>query len=102
MPALFSLPSRRRLIKAFILFIFFFFLMDPISAKVIAAGICMGLGAIGPGVGEGIVAAKAMEGMARNPEMADTLFTRMIVAMAVCESTGIYSLVISLIILFVV
>lgn len=74
--------------------------MDPFSAKVIAAGLCMGLGAIGPGIGEGIVSAKAMEAMARNPEISDTIFTRMFVAMAVCESTAIYSLVLSLIILF--
>ncbi|MDP3975373.1 MAG: ATP synthase F0 subunit C [bacterium] len=76
--------------------------MDPLSAKLIAAGICMGLGAIGPGIGEGLIGARAMEAMARNPEVSDTLFTRMIVAMAICESTGIYSLVISLIILFVI
>jgi len=76
--------------------------MDPIAIKAIAAGICMGLGAIGPGIGEGIVSSKAMEAMGRNPEISDTLFARMIVAMAICESTGIYSLVISLIILFVI
>lgn len=76
--------------------------MELEAAKVIAAGICMGLGAVGPGIGEGIVAAKAMEAMGRNPEIGDTMFARMIVAMAICESTGIYALVISLIILFVV
>lgn len=75
--------------------------MDPIAFKYLAAGLCMGLGAIGPGVGEGIVSSKAIEGMARNPEMADKLFANSIVFMAICESTGIYSLVISLIILFV-
>jgi F-type H+-transporting ATPase subunit c len=75
--------------------------MDPIVAKVLAAGICMGLGAIGPAIGEGMVAAKAMEAMGRNPAVADKMMSNMIVAMAVCESTGIYSLVIALIILFV-
>lgn len=76
--------------------------MDQETFRLLAAGLCMGLGAIGPGIGEGIVSAKAMEGMARNPEMADKLFANSIVFMAVCESTGIYSLVISLIILFAV
>lgn len=76
--------------------------MDPLAAKYLAAGLCMGLGALGPALGEGFIAAKAMEAMARNPEVSDSLFTRMIVAMAITESTGIYSLVISLIILFVV
>ena len=75
--------------------------MDPIVARVLAAGICMGLGAIGPAIGEGMVAAKAMEAMGRNPAVADKMMSNMIVAMAVCESTGIYSLVIALIILFV-
>lgn len=74
--------------------------MDPIAAKYLAAGLCMGIGAIGPAIGEGMVAAKAMEGMARNPETADKLFTNSVVLMAICESTGIYCLVISLIILF--
>lgn len=76
--------------------------MDPVSFKVLAAGICMGLGAIGPALGEGFVAAKAMEAIGRNPAVSDKLIPNMIVAMAICESTGIYSLVISLIILFVV
>lgn len=75
--------------------------MDPVSAKLIAAGICMGLGAIGSGIGEGIIGGKAMEAMARNPQMANKIFTNMIIANAIAESTAIYSLVITLIILFV-
>lgn len=74
--------------------------MEIESAKVIAAGICMGLGAVGPAVGEGLIASKALEAMGRNPEVSDKLFTNMLVAMAVCESTGIYALLISFIILF--
>lgn len=75
--------------------------MELEAAKLIAAGLCMGLGAIGPAIGEGMIAAKAMEAMSRNPEEANSLFTRMIVSMAVTESTGIYALLVSLIILFV-
>ena len=75
--------------------------MDAEAAKYIAAAICMGLGAIGPAIGEGMIASKAMEAMSRNPEEANNLFTRMIVGMAVTESTGIYALLVSLIILFV-
>lgn len=75
--------------------------MEVEAAKLIGAGVCMGLGAIGPAIGEGIVGGKAMEAMGRNPKMADKIFTNMIVAMAITESTGIYSLVIALIILFV-
>lgn len=76
--------------------------MTDLGLKLLAAGLCMGLGAIGPAIGEGIIASKAMEAIGRNPSIADSLFPRMIVSMAIAESTGIYSLVISLIILFVV
>ena len=75
--------------------------MELESAKVIAAAISIGLGAIGPGIGEGIIAARAMEAMGRNPEVANDIYSKMIVAMAICESTAIYALVVSLIILFV-
>jgi F-type H+-transporting ATPase subunit c len=75
--------------------------MTDVAIKALAAGICMGLGAIGPALGEGFVGAKAMEAMGRNPSTANDIMPRMIVAMAICESTGIYSLVVSLIILFV-
>ena len=44
----------------------------------IGAGICMGIGAIGPGIGEGIAVSKALEGMARQPETTGTLRTNMI------------------------
>ena len=71
-------------------------------AKVIAAGLCMGIGSIAPALAEGNVAGKAMEAMGRNPAVTEKMFPNMIVAMAICESTGIYALVISLIILFVV
>lgn len=68
--------------------------------KYLAAGICMGLGAIGPAFGEGNAVGKALEAMARQPEMASTLRTNMILGCGITESTGIYSLVVSLIILF--
>ena len=71
-----------------------------VAAKVIGAGLCMGLGAIGPAIGEGNAVGKALEGMARQPEMAGTIRTNMILGCAVTETTGIYSLVISLLILF--
>lgn len=75
--------------------------MEISAIKLLAAGICMGVGSLGSGIGEGIIAGKALEAMGRNPEVQDKLFSNMIVAMAICESTAIYSLVVSLIILFV-
>ena len=71
------------------------------AACAIGAGLAMGLGAIGPGIGEGTVVGKALEGMARQPEMSGTLRSNMILGVAMCESTGIYSLVIALLLLFV-
>ena len=66
----------------------------------IGAGLCMGIGAIGPAIGEGNAVGKALEGMARQPEAADNLRTNMILGCAITETTGIYSLVIALLILF--
>jgi F-type H+-transporting ATPase subunit c len=76
--------------------------MDTLAFKVIAAALCMGIGSIAPALAEGRVAAKAMEAIGRNPAVKDDIIPNMVVAMAICESTGIYCLVISLIILFVV
>ncbi|MBE6983048.1 MAG: ATP synthase F0 subunit C [Ruminococcaceae bacterium] len=68
----------------------------------IAAGLCMGIGSIGPALGEGNAVGKALEGMARQPEAANDLRTNMIIGCAVTETTGIYSLLISFLILFAV
>ena len=70
------------------------------AAKLIGAGLCMGLGAIGPAIGGGNAVAHALDGMARQPEAVGTLRTNMLLGCAVTESTGIYSLVIALLILF--
>lgn len=71
------------------------------AARAIGAALCMGLGAIGPALGEGNAVGKALEGMARQPEAASNLRTNMILGCAITETTGIYSLVISLLLLFV-
>lgn len=76
--------------------------MDIEAAKVIAAGLAVGLGAIGPGIGEGIAASKAIEAMGRNPEVSGDIFTKMIIAMAIIESTAIYALVVAFLILFAI
>ena len=71
-----------------------------IAAKAIGAGLCMGIGAIGPAIGEGNAVGKALEGMARQPEASGKLQSSMILGCAITETTGIYSLVIALLILF--
>lgn len=69
-------------------------------AKAIGAGLCMGIGAIGPALGEGNAVSKALEGMARQPEATDNLRSNMILGCGITETTGIYSLLISFLILF--
>ncbi len=71
-----------------------------IAGKALGAGLCMGIGAIGPAQGEGNAVSHALEGMARQPESASTLRSTMIMGCAITETTGIYSLVVALLILF--
>ena len=66
----------------------------------LAAAIAIGLGAIGPGLGIGILAGKAMEAIGRNPEAAPKIQTVMILAIAFTEAIAIYALVVALIIKF--
>ena len=70
------------------------------AARSLGAGLCMCLGSIGHAIGEGNAVAKALEAMARQPEMAGNLRTNMILGCAITETTGIYSLVISLLLMF--
>ena len=71
-----------------------------ILGKALGAGLCMGIGAIGPALGEGNSVSHALEGMARQPEAASNLRTNMIIGCAITETTGIYSMIIAFLILF--
>ena len=71
-----------------------------IVGKALGAGLCMGIGAIGPALGEGNAVSHALEGMARQPEAASDLRTNMILGCAITETTGIYALLIAFLILF--
>lgn len=71
------------------------------AARAIAAGFCMAIGSIAPALGESRAVSTALEGMARQPEAAGTLRTNMILGCAVTETTGIYSFVIALLLIFV-
>ena len=55
---------------------------------------------LGPGIGEGYAAGKAVEAVARQPEARGTILSTMIIGQAVAESTGIYSFVVALILLY--
>jgi F-type H+-transporting ATPase subunit c len=75
--------------------------MDVESAKYIAMALAIGLGALGPGLGIGILASKAMEAVGRNPEASGKIQTLMILAIVFTEAIAIYALVVALIIRFV-
>ena len=66
------------------------------------AGITMAIGSIGPSLGEGFVAAKACEAIGKRPDQAEVITRTMLIGQAVTETTGIYCLVIALILIFVV
>lgn len=76
--------------------------MDAEAAKLLAAGLSMGLGAIGPGIGIGILAAGALQAIGRNPDARGPIFTNMILTVALAEAVAIYALVVAIILLFVV
>lgn len=67
----------------------------------IGAALAIGLGAIGPGIGIGMLGKAAMEAIGRNPEAESKIRTNMILAIAFAEAIAIYALVVALIIKFV-
>jgi F0F1-type ATP synthase membrane subunit c/vacuolar-type H+-ATPase subunit K len=71
------------------------------AMALLSAGICMGVGGIGPGLGEGFTAQSAVRWIARTSDGVGEITRTMLVGMAVAESTGIYSMVISLVLIFV-
>ena len=70
-----------------------------LAASAIGAGLAM-IAGIGPGVGQGYAAGKAAEAVGRQPEAKWDITTTMLFGCAVAESTGIYGLVVALILLF--
>lgn len=71
------------------------------ALKQVGMGLAIGLGAIGPGIGIGLLVGKALEAMGRNPEMSSEIRTNMILGIAFAEAIAIYALVVALIIRFV-
>jgi len=66
-----------------------------------AVAFVMGVGTIGPALGIGILVAKGLEAIGRNPEAASKIQTNMILGIAFAEAVAIYALVVSLILKFV-
>lgn len=71
-----------------------------IQFTVLAAGLAIGLGAIGSGIGMGTAIGGACEGTSRNPEAGGKILTTMIIGLAMIESLTIYALVVALILMF--
>jgi len=72
--------------------------MDPEALRMLAAGLAMGLGALGPGIGIGILAYGAMQALGRNPEARGPILTNMILAIAFAEAIAIYALIVAILI----
>ncbi len=97
-------PSIFGLLVSFILLFKSFPESTALSAPMalLGAGISMGFGGIGPGIGNGMAAEGAVRWVARNTEYAGDLMRTMLVGQAVSQSTAIYAMVISLVLIFVV
>jgi F-type H+-transporting ATPase subunit c len=75
--------------------------IDNEAIKQLAAGLAIGLGAIGPGIGIGLLAAGALQAIGRNPEASGQIQTNMILGIAFAEAIAIYALVVALLLKFV-
>ncbi len=70
-----------------------------LAASAIGAGLAM-IAGVGPGIGQGYAAGKAAEAVGRQPEASSDITRTMLLGCAVAESTGIYGLVVALLLLF--
>jgi len=97
-------PSVFGLLISFVLMFRSFPESTALSASVglLSAGLCMGLGGIGPGIGNGMTAEGAVRWVARRVDYAGDLMRIMLVGQAVSQSTAIYAMVVSLVLIFVV
>ena len=68
--------------------------------SIISAGLCIGLGAIGPALGEGRAVAQALSSIAQQPDETNTITRTLFVGLAMIESTAIYCFVVTMILLF--
>jgi F-type H+-transporting ATPase subunit c len=75
--------------------------MTDEAFRYLGAALAIGLGAIGPGIGIGLLAGRAMEALGRNPDARGPIQQNMILAIAFAEAIAIYALVVAVIIKFV-
>jgi F-type H+-transporting ATPase subunit c len=70
------------------------------AASIISAGLTMGIGTVGPGMGQGRSVAAALSALAQQPDAASTITRTLFVGLAMIESMAIYCFVISMILIF--
>ncbi len=75
--------------------------MEVEAATQIGMALAAGLGVLGPGIGIGLIAGKAMEAIGRNPEASGKIVSNMILGIVFAEALGILALVVAFIIKFV-
>ncbi len=61
----------------------------------VTGGIIVAIGGLGPGIGVGLIGAKAMEALGRNPEASGKILPAMLIGMAFAEAIAIYSLILA-------
>lgn len=71
--------------------------MDAEVMKMLAVGIAVGLGMLGPALALGLIGYAALTGIARNPEARGPIFTNMILVAGLAEAIGIYILIVAII-----
>jgi F-type H+-transporting ATPase subunit c len=69
-------------------------------ASILASGLCIGIGAIGPAIGEGRALAQALAAIAQQPDETNAITRTLFVGMAMVESTAIYCFVVTMILIF--
>ena len=75
--------------------------MEGESMKLVAASFAIGMGALGPGIGIGLLGMGAMNALGRNPEARGPIMTNMILAIAFAEAVAIYALIVAILLIFV-
>jgi F-type H+-transporting ATPase subunit c len=71
------------------------------AASLLGAGLCMGFGAIGSGIGSGLPGGQACTGLSRQPGIGNRLTTNMLIGSAVCQTPAIFSMVVALMLIFI-
>ena len=76
--------------------------MEAEAMKMLAVGLAVGLGMLGPGLGIGLIGYSAMQALGRNPEARGPIMTNMILSIAFAEAIGIYVLIVAILLAMVI